>query len=85
MVILQLNVQAVLSVLLATFAGFGGAMCGTSILFEILKWRRNRNSLSNSQRDSAPQNQSSEAGDVAQMETQQQQNGVMNQRNNLGS
>ncbi|XP_057779114.1 uncharacterized protein LOC130997716 [Salvia miltiorrhiza] len=35
-----LHVQAVLSVLLATFAGFGGAMCGTSILFEILKWRR---------------------------------------------
>lgn len=80
-----LSVQAVLSVLLATFAGFGGAMCGTSILFEILKWRRNRNSLSNSQRDSAPQNQSLEAGDVAQMETQQQQNGVMNQGNNLGS
>lgn len=31
--------QAVLSVLLATFAGFGGAMCGTSIIFELLKLR----------------------------------------------
>ncbi|XP_051131416.1 uncharacterized protein LOC127251663 isoform X2 [Andrographis paniculata] len=37
-----LHVQAVLSVLLATFAGFGGAMCGTSIFFEILKFRRAR-------------------------------------------
>lgn len=34
-----LHVQAVLSVLLATFAGFGGAMCGTSIFFELLKLR----------------------------------------------
>lgn len=31
--------QAVLSVLLATLAGFGGAMCGTSIIFELLKLR----------------------------------------------
>lgn len=35
----QLHVQAVLSVLLATLAGFGGAMCGTSIIFELLKLR----------------------------------------------
>ncbi|XP_073158322.1 uncharacterized protein [Henckelia pumila] len=80
-----LSVQAVLSVLLATFAGFGGAMCGTSLLFEILKWRRSWNSSSNSQRDSAPQNHSSEAGDMTQMDTQQQQNGVTNQGNNLAS
>lgn len=31
--------QAVLSVLLATLAGFGGAMCGTSILLEFFKLR----------------------------------------------
>ncbi|KZV51753.1 hypothetical protein F511_11441 [Dorcoceras hygrometricum] len=81
-----LHVQAVLSVLLATFAGFGGAMCGTSILLEILKWRRSWNSSSSSQRDSAPpQNQSLEGGDMAQMDTQQQQTGAMNQGNNLGS
>ncbi|XP_073277082.1 uncharacterized protein [Primulina huaijiensis] len=80
---LLLGVQAVLSVLLATVAGFGGAMCGTSILFEILKRRRNRNSLLNSQRDSAPENHSSDAGDMAQMDTQQ--NGAVNQGNNLGS
>ncbi|XP_075517305.1 uncharacterized protein LOC142551789 isoform X1 [Primulina tabacum] len=78
-----LGVQAVLSVLLATVVGFGGAMCGTYILFEILKRRRNRNSLSNSQRDSAPENHSSDAGDMAQMDTQQ--NGAVNQGNNLGS
>ncbi|KAI3520243.1 hypothetical protein L1887_09537 [Cichorium endivia] len=35
----KLNVTGVLSVLLATFAGFGGAMCGTSIIYEYLKWR----------------------------------------------
>lgn len=31
--------QAVLAVLLATLAGFGGAMCGTSILLEFSKLR----------------------------------------------
>ncbi|XP_031114263.1 uncharacterized protein LOC116017769 [Ipomoea triloba] len=34
-----LRIQAVLAVLLATFAGFGGVMCATSILFELMKWR----------------------------------------------
>ncbi|XP_076920021.1 uncharacterized protein LOC143581026 [Bidens hawaiensis] len=37
----KLNVTGVLSVLLATFAGFGGAMCFTSIIYEILKLRDN--------------------------------------------
>lgn len=32
--------QGVLSVLLATFTGFGVTMCGNSILVEVLKWRR---------------------------------------------
>ncbi|XP_031383487.1 uncharacterized protein LOC116197470 isoform X2 [Punica granatum] len=35
-----LHIQAVLSVLLATFSGFGVTMCGTSILNELLRWRR---------------------------------------------
>ncbi|KAI3473261.1 hypothetical protein Pfo_029840 [Paulownia fortunei] len=65
-----LHVQAVLSVLLATFAGFGGAMCGTSILFEILKWRRTWNAWTTSQRDSAQPIQASETGDVGQMDSQ---------------
>ncbi|XP_047959796.1 uncharacterized protein LOC125205042 isoform X1 [Salvia hispanica] len=56
-----LHVQAVLSVLLATFVGFGGAMCGTSILIEILKWRRMRSNWSASQQDAAQASESSDA------------------------
>ncbi|KAG6430479.1 hypothetical protein SASPL_108548 [Salvia splendens] len=56
-----LHVQAVLSVLLATFVGFGGAMCGTSILNEILKWRRMWSNWSASQQDAAQASESSDA------------------------
>ncbi|KAL3825914.1 hypothetical protein ACJIZ3_021943 [Penstemon smallii] len=70
-----LRVQAVLSVLLATFAGFGGAMCGTSILFEILKWRRTWNAWSDSQRDSVQPNQPSETGDGNQNEAGNRESG----------
>lgn len=38
--VLQVGVQAVLSVLLATFAGFGVAMSGSSILVEFLRWKQ---------------------------------------------
>ncbi|XWS28948.1 hypothetical protein CRYUN_Cryun25bG0115400 [Craigia yunnanensis] len=34
------KVQAILSILLATFSGFGVAMSGSSIIVEILRWRR---------------------------------------------
>ncbi|KAF9675214.1 hypothetical protein SADUNF_Sadunf09G0008900 [Salix dunnii] len=34
------NVQAVLAILLATFSGFGVPMSGSSILVELLRWRR---------------------------------------------
>ncbi|KAF9595806.1 hypothetical protein IFM89_004744 [Coptis chinensis] len=37
-----LRVQAVLSILLSTFAGFGVAMSVNSILVEVLRWRRRR-------------------------------------------
>ncbi|KAJ0084220.1 hypothetical protein Patl1_30709 [Pistacia atlantica] len=40
------QVQAVLSVLLATFAGFGVAMSGSSIIVEFLRWRRSREAQS---------------------------------------
>ncbi|KAI3748398.1 hypothetical protein L6452_11435 [Arctium lappa] len=43
----KLHVQGVLSVLLATFAGFGGAMCATSIIYEFTKWRRRWHDWSN--------------------------------------
>ncbi|CAA0830467.1 RING/U-box superfamily protein [Striga hermonthica] len=65
-----LHVQAVLSVLLATFAGFGGAMCGTSTIFEILKWVRTQNLPPPSGNDSSRPNQDLEAGNVGPMDTQ---------------
>ncbi|KAJ9178133.1 hypothetical protein P3X46_010042 [Hevea brasiliensis] len=40
------NLQAVICILLATFAGFGVAMSGSSILVEILRWRRRWNAQS---------------------------------------
>jgi len=36
------DLQAVLSILLATFAGIGVAMSGSSIIVEFLRWRRRR-------------------------------------------
>lgn len=67
-----LRVQAVLSVLLATFAGFGGVMCGTSVLLELLKWRSSWNYWSNEQHDSqgVQPNQSSEVSSTPQVESQ---------------
>ncbi|PON69278.1 Zinc finger, RING-CH-type [Parasponia andersonii] len=44
-----LHMQGVLSVLLATFTGFGVTMCGNSILVEVLKWRRGRRARANQQ------------------------------------
>ncbi|MBA0745260.1 hypothetical protein Gogos_007840 [Gossypium gossypioides] len=37
---LTVKVQSILSILLATFSGFGIAMSGSSIIVEILRWRR---------------------------------------------
>ncbi|CAJ1893774.1 unnamed protein product [Sphenostylis stenocarpa] len=47
-----LNKQAVLSILLATFTGFGTVMCGAFILIEFLKWRRRWVGQLNQQRGS---------------------------------
>lgn len=44
--------QAVLSVLLATFTGFGVTMCGNSILVGALRWRTTWSAQSNQQRSS---------------------------------
>ncbi|XP_052184426.1 uncharacterized protein LOC127796370 isoform X2 [Diospyros lotus] len=41
-----IHVQAVLSILFSTFAGFGIAMSGSSIYIEILRWRRRRRDAS---------------------------------------
>lgn len=40
-----IRVQAVLPILLSTFAGFGVAMSGSSILIEFLRWRRRQQAL----------------------------------------
>ncbi|CAJ1955971.1 unnamed protein product [Sphenostylis stenocarpa] len=45
--------HAVLSILLATFAGFGVVMSGSSILLEISRWRRRWQALSEQQRSSS--------------------------------
>ncbi|KAL6507927.1 hypothetical protein OROGR_024122 [Orobanche gracilis] len=74
-----LHLQAVLSVLLATFAGFGGTMCGTSFIFEILKWGRTWNNTSTSRHDSAQRNEDLETGSVGQMDSQPHQTEAQNQ------
>ncbi|XVF55456.1 hypothetical protein PTKIN_Ptkin06aG0037400 [Pterospermum kingtungense] len=52
-----LHVQAVLSVILSAFIGFGGTMCATSVLYEVSRVWRRRRAESNQQHDSleAPQ------------------------------
>ncbi|KAL3518374.1 hypothetical protein ACH5RR_020963 [Cinchona calisaya] len=47
------HVQAVLSILLSTFAGFGVAMSGSSIVVEILRWRRQQQTLANQRHQNA--------------------------------
>ncbi|CAA0811992.1 RING/U-box superfamily protein [Striga hermonthica] len=47
------QVQAVVSILLSTFAGFGVAMSGASIFVEILRWRERNNGATN-QSNSSP-------------------------------
>ncbi|CAA0836491.1 RING/U-box superfamily protein [Striga hermonthica] len=74
-----LHVQAVLSVLLATFAGFGGVMCGASIIFEILKWVRTWNLPPPSGTNSSQQNIDLEAGNVGPMDSQPTQIEARNQ------
>ncbi|KAI3461441.1 hypothetical protein Pfo_018104 [Paulownia fortunei] len=41
------HVTAVLAILLSTFAGFGVAMSASSILVEVLRWRRRRDAVRN--------------------------------------
>lgn len=72
--------QAILSVLLAAFAGFGGAMCGNCILLEFLKLRRWL-AWSNQQRDSheaRQEQQPSESVHAPQSNRHQQETGIGN-------
>lgn len=70
--------------LLATFAGFGGAMCGTSIIFEFVKWRW-WNAQPHQQRDSTQLNQSSDSIHMPQMNSQQCQTETTNEGIDHGS
>ncbi|KAJ9540233.1 hypothetical protein OSB04_026739 [Centaurea solstitialis] len=75
----KLHVQGVLSVLLATFAGFGGAMCATSIIYEILKWRRRWHDWSNQPPGTTETTQPQESSEPAHVPQDQlnQQGGSM--------
>ncbi|KAI3743220.1 hypothetical protein L1987_60926 [Smallanthus sonchifolius] len=48
----MVNIQPILSIFLATLAGYGVAICGRSVVLEVLKLRRWWCSRSNQQRDS---------------------------------
>lgn len=50
---LQVHVQPILSILLATFAGFGVVMSGSSVLVEIFRWRSRWLALQEQQRQTA--------------------------------
>ncbi|XP_076899752.1 uncharacterized protein LOC143553705 [Bidens hawaiensis] len=72
----KLKVTGLLSVLLATFAGFGGAMCFTSIIYEFLKWRRRWHNWSNQRQEStepaqAPQDEPQEGGSAETVQPHQ--------------
>ncbi|KAH0660452.1 hypothetical protein KY289_029200 [Solanum tuberosum] len=51
------HVQAVLSILLSTFAGLGVAMCGCSILIEFFRWKRRRQAVLDQQQQNSQLNQ----------------------------
>ncbi|KAK3038433.1 hypothetical protein RJ639_030599 [Escallonia herrerae] len=61
-----LHGQAVLSVFIATLAGFGGAMCGTSLLYEVLKWRRRWQARSTPQPSSQEVTQPQQSSETSQ-------------------
>lgn len=56
------RVQAVLSILLSTFAGLGIAMSGSSIIVELLRWRLRWHAWSEQQQQQQQQRQRSQVG-----------------------
>lgn len=73
---LQLHVTGVLSVLLATFAGFGGAMCFTSIIYEFLKLRERWNNWPN-QHEGTPETEPTQESSEPAHAPPQQQGGMI--------
>ncbi|KAF3628334.1 putative ruvB-like 1-like [Capsicum annuum] len=58
------HVQAVLSILLSTFAGLGVAMCGCSILIEFFRWKRRRQTLLDQQQQNSQLNQTETSSQI---------------------
>ncbi|BAS97618.1 Os06g0340200, partial [Oryza sativa Japonica Group] len=48
---LQVRLQAVIAIILSTFAGFGVAICANAILLQIIRWRARRASMSAAQEE----------------------------------
>lgn len=66
---MKVHVQAVLSILLSMFAGFGVAMSGSAFLIEFLRWRRRWNTRLNQHNGSqmtarSPETANSQANSV---------------------
>ncbi|CAN4101704.1 unnamed protein product [Withania somnifera] len=64
------HVQAVLSILLSTFAGLGVAMCGCSVLIEFFKWKRRRQALLDQQQQNSQLNQAETSSHVGRQDYQ---------------
>ncbi|XP_055832376.1 uncharacterized protein LOC129901266 isoform X2 [Solanum dulcamara] len=59
------HVQAVLSILLSTFAGLGVAMCGCSILIEFFRWKRRRQASLDQQQQNPQLNQTETSSHIS--------------------
>ncbi|KAK8581482.1 hypothetical protein V6N13_144506 [Hibiscus sabdariffa] len=75
------KVQAILSILLATFSGFGIAMSGTSIIVEILQWRRRWQAWSQQQHSLQTMTQPQVQSPGAVNSPQTQRGPILNQQN----
>ncbi|XP_059297552.1 uncharacterized protein LOC132050344 isoform X2 [Lycium ferocissimum] len=64
------HVQALLSVLLSTFAGLGVAMCGYSILVEFFRWKRRRQVLLVQQQQNSQPNQTETSSHISHQDYQ---------------
>lgn len=80
----QIHVQAILSILLATFAGFGVVMSGSSILVEFFRWRRRWQALSEQNNNNGAQVMATHPGSSTARAAQNHQNSsqILSQANN---
>lgn len=59
------HVQAVLAILLSTFAGLGVTICGCSILIEFFRWKRRRQALLVQQQQNSQLNQTETSSHIS--------------------